>query len=224
MTRFDTRLTQVFIAALAGLAFATHAAAAPPTPAITLNVSAANSSGVSVDLNPGHYAFFFVGKANGGLYDAYNPFGNGSGWSCDGSGANCAGGWSNMIGLDFGASSERFVLLNSRAPWYQNQFQTALGSLTAYQAGPLKFGPTTNGDDFVYTGYAQVPSASFDLTQESVVRFFVIDTYYADNYGGVSLLLAPGGTIVPEPASWVAMTAGLALCGAALRRRGTQRA
>jgi hypothetical protein len=68
-----------------------------------------------------------------------------------------------------------------------------------------------------YVAYAALPPLTFLLDGRTSVTFHLDDNHYADNRGGISLLLS-----VPEPATWVMMFIGLAAIGAAIgTRRGT---
>ncbi|MBV6409069.1 MAG: hypothetical protein EFKGCFLK_02691 [Rhodocyclaceae bacterium] len=56
---------------------------------------------------------------------------------------------------------------------------------------------------------------SFTLLAPTTVSFWIADSPYYDNAGGVSLSIAA----VPEPETWALMMAGLGLLGFAARRR-----
>ena len=63
--------------------------------------------------------------------------------------------------------------------------------------------------------FAHAVSASFSLASRQTVYFGVLDSYYGDNSGGVSLSI----TAVPEPETYAMLLAGLGLMGAIARRR-----
>jgi TRAP-type mannitol/chloroaromatic compound transport system permease small subunit len=51
---------------------------------------------------------------------------------------------------------------------------------------------------------------TFTLTGLTAVNFFIVDSPYSDNAGGVSLSVSSG---VPEPSTWVMMLIGFAGLG-----------
>ena len=59
------------------------------------------------------------------------------------------------------------------------------------------------------------PSFEFTLTSAQDVTFFIKDSFYKDNYGGLSLSVAA----VPEPSTYALMLGGLGLVGLAAARR-----
>ena len=70
------------------------------------------------------------------------------------------------------------------------------------------------------TAFAHSAVGAFTLSQAQDVYFGVADSIYGDNFGGVSLRVAP----VPEPAGMALMLAGLGVLGIASRRLARGRA
>lgn len=156
-----------------------------------VNVNARTNSGsnpVIVSLAAGTYDVVPIGVADGGAYDAWNPWGF---VSHPGSGTGY--GWIHAYSID----SDQFPL-------------------TSFYSGVRYAIPTE--------ALADATSTSFTLATAGDVLFYVGDTYYGDNIGGVSLLVGePGPAIppcaVPVPGALVLVAVGAALVGHPCCRR-----
>lgn len=69
--------------------------------------------------------------------------------------------------------------------------------------------------------FAGAVSTVFTLAAPEFVSFFIADSFYNDNIGGVSLRIAPQAAVaaVPLPAGLPLLAGGLLLLGAAARRK-----
>ncbi|MRR51508.1 MAG: PEP-CTERM sorting domain-containing protein [Rhodocyclaceae bacterium] len=128
--------------------------------------------------------------------------------------------WS-PLGVTFDAGSYTVTPVTQATP----------GALfTAYNFGGgygwgTGYGIALSQDDRKYYGsgsystaedaFAHAVGASFSLTKRQTVYFGVLDSYYGDNSGGVSLNI----TAVPEPETFALMLAGLGLLGFMARRK-----
>lgn len=155
----------------------------------TIDVSAASAAGTSTFLEAGNYSFSFIGTGRGGAYDAWNPWSDVAG--CDAQGSNCTRGWFQRVALDFG---------NGQAALYfgsdQPRYETAAGANAA-------------GLSSIYT---------FSLADARNVNFFVPDSTYGDNSGGVSLAVTNLSSAVPEPATWAMLLVGFGAVANVMRR------
>jgi hypothetical protein len=183
--------------------------------AFTVNVSSLSDVGTTVNLGAGTYTVTFVGIADGGAYDAWNPFGAVSG--CDGSGANCAEGYRNA----FLITAPTFAGGGSYYTTIDINYSTALGSLSASQSAETAdqlvtaLASSDLTDPASYSGL--VGPITFTLATPTAVKFSVFDTFFGDNVGGVSLNVS---SAVPETSTWAMMLLGFAGLGyAGFRRR-----
>ncbi|HET9159231.1 MAG TPA: PEPxxWA-CTERM sorting domain-containing protein [Caulobacteraceae bacterium] len=168
------------------------------------NVSAANNTGIT--LPAGSYEIDFVGVAQGGLYDAWNPWGIVSG--CDVNGAHCSNGWVNYLSFQPAAGANIITWSATNGP-----FDTALNALNNMQSGPIS---TFLNGSFV----GSHASPLITLAGSPQVHLFIDDTVYSDNVGGVSFHLyqfvpAPA----PEPSAWALMITGFGMVGVGMRLR-----
>ena len=192
-----------------------------PANAVTTNLDATNSLGNTLALAAGTYSVTFIGVAGGGTYDGYSPFGGNAG--CDNTGSHCSQGWIEAVGIDFGHGTETFdrngSFLYIDKSTAVDQFDTALHALANVQTAPLSKVLVANQADLTQYQSTSYP-IQFTLAAAQSVNFFVYDSFYSDNRGGVSLSIASaavGG--VPEPASWALMLIGFGFVGYASRRR-----
>lgn len=181
-----------------------------------VNVSAQSSIGNTLFLDAGSYDFSFIGTAQGGAYDAGNAWADVAG--CDGAGANCSRGWLNALFIDLGNTSGVFDRTNGFAFWPDNAattpyYATPGAAITAATTGGYTVSSLAGGS---YS--AEKAPFSLNLQNGQEVNFFIKDSNYSDNQGGVSLALSKVAA-VPEPATWAMMFVGFGLLGAVMRRR-----
>lgn len=137
-------------------------------------------------LGAGTYQVFDVGS--GDIAGALYTAWNpwGSGsGGCDTSGAGCSWGWYRRWYMDFGSG--------------------AVGNNIGFFANASLALANAQGDD----------PHTFTLAVPTTVKFWIGDSDYFDNTGGVSLNVVA----VPEPETWALMMAGLGLLGFVARRR-----
>jgi hypothetical protein len=200
--------------------------AAPANAAIITNLSATDPLGNTLLLAAGTYDVSFIGVADGGTYNGYSPFGSNAG--CDSNGANCSQGWIDAVVIDFGHGTGNFdrngSYLYIDKTTAVSQFDTALHALANVQTSPLSKVLVANQGDIMEYQPTPYP-IEFTLAAAQTVNFFVYDSFYADNRGGVSLSIAsPAAGAVPEPAAWAMMLIGFGgIGGAARARRGSFR-
>jgi len=164
--------------------------AAAPAAAQVINLNAQTTTTYAPYtqlLGAGTYQVFDVGTgdAAGALYDAWHPWGLTGGGSCDTGGANCTWGWYRRWYMDFGSGE--------------------VGNNSGFFASAALALASAKTDD----------PHSFTLLAPTTVKFWIADSPYTDNTGGVSLSIAA----VPEPETWGLLLAGLGLLGVAARRR-----
>jgi len=132
----------------------------------------------------------FIGTAQGGAYNGWNPWGNNVVSGCNANGGNCAQGWTEAVEINIAGTKTRYETA-------QPFFASAQIALAAHQAGPLL--QSING-----APPTTVSLISFTLLEQRNVVFTVADFLFTDNFGGVPLSV----TAVPEPASLALMLAG----------------
>jgi hypothetical protein len=178
--------------------------------AMTVNVSSLGSTGTQVTLAAGTYEVAVIGTAQGGSYNAWNPWGNNAVSGCATDGTGCSNGWTSRYAITIGGDTvQYFKDLGSNNPYYA----TALQALASYQTAPLYHVDSAPG---AVPTLAPMP-VSFSLAATTAVTFSVLDSQYGDNFGGVSLNVSA----VPEPAALALFAAGaLFVASAAGRQRG----
>lgn len=204
-----------------GLTLALIAAAtAAPASAAIVNIDSLTATGTTVALGAGTYTVTYAGVAGGGAYDAFNYWGEVVG--CNGQGTDCDRGWSNHFAIDFGGGTGTGYGL-ATVGGVREVFDTAGRALSEYSSRTLQSASLAqiggNANYFMAGGNAYVDvnqPITFTLGAAQNVRFFVIDSFYDDNTGGVSLNVSG----VPESSTWALLIAGFGLLGAGLRRRG----
>lgn len=102
---------------------------------------------------------------------------------------------------------------------------TGMGWYNAY-AFDTSSGTTTFWDGVKWSSAGQAESSGialspvmFTLSSAQTVKFYIGDSYYGDNAGGISLSV----TAVPEPESYAMLMLGLGLMGGIARRRQVKR-
>jgi len=159
-----------------------------------------------VTFGPGTYQVEWIGVADGGAFDAWNP-------SCPT--GDCTGGWRDVFraSTDPGPNPELSVF-SVVGPAYA----TALDALAGFQSAPqiLNTTLTWNGSFYADTNDELVPQPLFaQFAGPTTITFAAGDGTRNDNFGGVSLRF----TAVPEPATWAVMLLGFGGIGAMLRTR-----
>jgi hypothetical protein len=179
--------------------------AASAAQATIINISATGGP-TAVTFGPGDYRVEWIGVADGGAFNAWNP-------SCPT--GDCVGGWRDVFraSTDPGPNPDLSVF-SLPGP----AFASALGSLAAFEAAPLVINSTLtwNGSVYTDTNDQLVPQPLFaHLDVQRTITFSAGDAIRADNFGGVSLRF----TAVPEPATWAIMVLGFGGAGLMLRTR-----
>lgn len=167
--------------------------AVPVNLSSTTNASLDGSTGVTLLLGPGTYSITPVN----GPFTAFTRFNNISG--CDLAGENCTSGYE----YSFRASYD----------------STTLGFGDGNANGGI--GPLNPGNAYYQTDLQAFNAASpfvnaFTLASATLVDFYIVDDFLADNSGGISLDVSAND--VPEPLTLSLFGAGVA-GAAALRRR-----
>lgn len=183
--------------ALAAVALSMVAGASAAS-ATLVDISAMNSSGVSLSLGAGTYNITEVA----GAFTSASYWSNGT--ASDGSNIPAVSGCSTPSTCSFGyRPAFSFSINGGPAVTYgvngnpYMTFDSAATALAAFQA------------------YQAANPINFTLSGLSTVNFFVPDTSYWDNSGGISLSVV---STAPEPATWLFMMIGFGGIGLGLRR------
>lgn len=202
------------VAALAFLSWSSQSQAAQ-----IIDISAATSAGTTVSLGAGTYSLDFIGQADGGAYNAWNAWAIVTG--CDANGANCTKGYRTTFSLDFGHGTGQFDRTDGI---YFSRWSSANDNLL-YATDLLAL---QNVGSSVLMSYSYAPATwttsplpvQFTLNSAQDVNFFIPDSFYRDNLGGISLSLTPASTSpVPEPMTWALLLTGFGLVGWSMRSR-----
>ena len=177
------------------------------------------ATGTTVALGAGTYRVTYAGTAGGGAYDAFNYWGTVTG--CNGTGSDCATGWSNHFAIDLGGGNGTGYGL-ATVGGNREVFDTAGRALSEFSSRTLQSASLAqiggNANYFMAGGNAYtdvMQPITFTLGSAQNVRFFVIDSFYSDNIGGVSLNVAA----IPEPSAWALLILGFGAVGGAMRRK-----
>ena len=188
-------LVSAVLAATLG-AIATSASAA-----IAVDISGASNVGETVSLTKGVYNIAFVDNtANNG----FNGFSFWSSTSGCGTPDTCQQGFTELYEVTDGAATTQYIQRDAGAPNGYNIHDTAADALAGYQAG---------GVYKIVNGVNEGISTLLTISSTSDAHFYIDDSYYPDNRGGVSLSLSA----VPEPATWAMMLVGFGGLGLAMR-------
>ncbi len=198
-------ISKSVLAALSILAMVV--AASPAAAQQVININALDSNGQqAVALGPGTYSVNLIRTADGGLYNAWNPWGS---TNCTSPGTSCTG-WVDDFGITYDGLTTIYV--NGL------HYLTDTDALAANQAIIASDSATFSPDQ--QTGITNSGgSLMFTLAAPTTVTFGIFDTPYYDNTGGISLSLSSVSGSVPEPATWAMILLGFAGIGFAMRRR-----
>ena len=182
-------------------------AASPASAQQIININAQDSNGQqALLLQPGTYSVDLIGTADGGTYNAWNPWGI---TNCSSPGTNCTG-WVNDFGITYDGLTTEYV--NGL------HYVTDTDALAANQA-------IIASDSATFSPYNQTGVTNsggtllFTLLVPTTVTFGIFDSPYYDNTGGISLSLSSVQSAVPEPATWAMMLFGFGAIGFAMRRK-----
>ncbi len=145
------------------------------------------SNPISLNLSAGVYSVDYIGMNDGGMYDAWNAWGDGVTEFCNQNGEGCIKGWFNSYRISFDG--------------FTNMFSGSSVYATASQA-------MQNAVD-----------TSFSLVSDTKVNFFIGDSNYKDNVGGVSLKLSASSQSIPEPTSMLGLLALATVSISTLKRK-----
>lgn len=191
-------MNNVLRTSLASLALVLAASAQ----AQVINISAASSVGTTVSLAAGDYRLQYTAT---GTYAAWNPWGQNVASGCGVSGACSAQGWFDGFNVQAGADSHVF---SSGSGFF------ATSALALADAIGTPMFESINGGAAAAIG----SFATLHLDTATNVKFYINDSVYGDNVGGVSVTLAAVAP-VPEPSTYALLLAGLGGVGFVARRR-----
>ncbi|MBD2387795.1 PEP-CTERM sorting domain-containing protein [Cylindrospermum sp. FACHB-282] len=143
-----------------------------------ININNPNNP-ITLNLSAGEYDVSYIGIADGGLYDGWNAWG-GIIAGCNNEGNKCQKGWGNSYSIS----------LNNQPA---NGFGYGNGRFSTLSLARQN---------------SALSNTSFTLINDGTANFFISDSYYADNIGGVSLKVEKVQP-VPEPFT----TSGILLVG-----------
>jgi hypothetical protein len=199
---------------LSGLAaFSAHASE-------VINLPGTSGMGVQLALGAGDYIVQFVNPTTNAeaLYTAFDRWGNNptvppvSG--CDAQGFNCTTGWSDSFSIWYGGNQYHYG--DAVSP-----FESADEAFAQTITRPL-FEEINGGDCNCGPYFQTTYPIQLNLASDATVQFVIESLDYAQDTGGVSLLLTQVSS-VPEPNTAVMLLTGLLAMAAtfAWRRVGT---
>ena len=171
-----------------------------------VNISALGPTGTTLTFAPGDYTVeYAAGDTIGSLYVATNAWGLDVVEGCDAAGAGCTKGWSTRFATLVDGIVRRWEFADG-------PYASAAQALAAGITGPVL--RNVDGGAFapVYLPYA------FTATTAMTVKFYISDSFYDDNVGGVSLLIK-AVPAVPEPETVSMLLAGIGLLALLVNRR-----
>lgn len=202
------------IAAWLGVFLLLQTAASPSARSAIVDVNALlEPDGIAINLGPGSYIVSFAGTAGGGIYDAWDPWGNNVVSGCSAGGTNCAQGWTEGFiiksaalpggGAVYGAAS---------SPYYATATQALAAFQTKLASGGLVTAPLSSNIQDSSSYSPLIGPIEFTLSSPTSVNFFVADTpgQYGDNGGGVSLSIT---SATPLPPALPLFATGLGIAG-----------
>lgn len=167
-----------------------------------INISAASAVGTTVSLAAGDYTLRYT---NAGTFAAWNPWGANAASGCNAGGVCSSQGWFDGFNVQAGANTYVF----SSGTGFFSSSALALADATS----------TTMFESINGGSAAAVGSfATLHLDTATNVKFYISDSIYSDNAGGVSVTLAAVAP-VPEPSTYALLLAGLGGVGFVARRR-----